>query len=305
MPDPHKYVGAPVRRVEDPRFLLGKARYVADIALPHIAEMALVRSSHAHARIKSIDTNGARRLPGVLAVFTGAEIRTAIRPGRVEMNPEKNPGHKPSDWYALTWDKVRHVGDPVAAVVAENRYIAEDATELVTVGYDPLPPIVDLEQALTDHTNLVHDEYGDNVLQQSDYAAGDPAAALAQAHLVLRERFRTNRHHAVSLEGRACLATFDAATKDLTLWTSNQMPHFVRTILADLLQHPENRTRVIAPDVGGGFGLKSSFFLEDALTAFAAMRVARPVRWVEDRYESFVASIHCKDEIVEAARLYR
>ena len=295
-----KYVGARVKRVEDPRFLLGQAHYVGDIVLPRIAHMAMLRSSHAHARLKAIDTHQARRLPGVLAVLTGADIQDVIRPIRPELDRQKNPGYKACNWYALTADKVRHVGDPVAAVVAETRYIAEDAAELIDVDYEPLTPLVDPEQALEDSTNLVHEEWGDNIHCQADFAAGDPDGAFARADTVVRERFRTNRHHGLSLEGRGCLATFDPSTGDLTVWTSHQMPHFVRTMLAEHLQYPENQIRVIAPDVGGGFGLKFGFFLEEALVAFAAKRVGRPVRWLEDRRESFIASIHAKDAIVEA-----
>ena len=300
MAGPTRFVGARVKRAEDPRFLLGRAHYVGDITAPHMVEMTLVRSPYAHARIKTIDTTAAQAVSGVCAVLTGADLREKIRPLRPELNRELNPGFKTCDWYGLTSDKARHVGDPVALVVATTRYIAEDAMDLVAVDYEPLDPVVDPERALSDSSSLVHEEWHDNVQCQTDFVAGDPDAAFATAHTVVRERFRTNRHHALPLEPRGCLATVDRATGDFTLWTSSQMPHFVRSLLAELLDYSENRIRVIAPDVGGGFGLKGNFFVEEALTAVAAMHVQRPVRWLEDRRESFLASPHAKDQIVDA-----
>ena len=158
---------------------------------------------------------------------------------------------------------------------------------------------MDPERALNMPTSLVHDEWGDNVHCHTDYSAGDPDGAFARAHTVVRHRFRSNRHHALPLEPRGCVATFDAATGDLTLWTSSQVPHTVRSTLADHMSHPENKIRVIAPDVGGGFGLKASLFSEKILTALAAMQLRRPVRWLEDRRESFIGSFHAKDEVIE------
>ena len=300
MAGPTKFVGASVKRVEDPRFLLGRGRYIGDLSVPHMAEMALVRSPHAHARIRAIDTQEARQLPGVIVVLTGADLRDKVHPLRPQLSLEIDPRYKTCDWYGLTWDKARHVGDPVALIIAENRYIAEDAAELVVVDYEPLAAVVDPEQALTDSTNLVHEEWGGNIQNQTDFQAGGPDGVFANAHIVVRERFRTNRHHALPLETRGCLATFEAATGDLTLWTSSQMPHYVRTALAERLQHPENKIRVIAPNVGGGFGLKAHFFVEEALTAAAAMHAQRPVRWLEDRRESFIGSLHAKDQVVDA-----
>ena len=294
-----KLVGARVKRVEDPRFLLGKGNYVGDMTMPRMVEMAIVRSPHAHARITRIDTEKARRMPGVFAVVTGTDLRGKIRPIRAELNPEVNPNYKPCDWYALAWDKARHVGEPVAYVVAENRYIAEDAAEQVVVDWEPLEPVVDPERALKEPTSLVHDEWGDNVLNHTDYVCGDPDGAFAKAHKVVRQRFRSNRHHALPLETRGCLATFEEATGDLTLWTSSQMPHLVRTKLSEYLEYPGNKIRVVAPDVGGGFGLKCHLFGEELLATYAAMQLRQPVRWLEDRHESFIASYHAKDQIVE------
>ena len=295
-----KLVGARVKRVEDPRFLLGKGNYVGDMTMRRMVEMAIVRSPHAHARIKGIDTEKARQMPGVLTVATGADLRGKIRPVRAVLKPDVNPNYKPCDWYALAWDKARHVGEPVAYVVAENRYMAEDAAEQVVVDWEPLEPVVDPERALNEPTSLVHDEWGDNVLDHLEYATGDADGAFAKAHTVVRQRFRSNRHHALPLETRGGVATFDAATGDLTLWSTSQMPHMVRTKLSDYLEYPGNKIRVIAPDMGGGFGLKCNLFLEELLIAYAAKQLQRPVKWLEDRHESFICSYHAKDEVVEA-----
>ncbi len=295
-----KLVGARVKRVEDPRFLLGKGRYVADFKTHELVDMAILRSSHAHARILSIDFSKAREVPGVVAVFTGEDLVGALRPLRADLDPVKNPTYKPCDWFPLARGKVRYVGEAVAAVVATSRYVAEDAAELIEVDYEPLPVISDPEKAVDDTSTLVHEEWGDNVLCSTDFSTGDVEGGFRRAHRVVKQRFRTNRHHALPLEPRGCIAQVEAATGQLTLRTSSQMPHMVRTKLAEHLQYPENQIRVIAPDVGGGFGLKCHFFPEEALTSFAALRLERPVRWLEDRRESFLTSFHAKDEVVEA-----
>ena len=298
-PGTGKLVGARVKRVEDPRYLLGQGRYVGDFKMQNLVDMAIARSPHAHARIRSIDVSKAQALPGVIAVFTGEDLAGSMRPLRADLDRVKNPTYKPCDWLPLTRDKARYVGEAVAAVVATNRYVAEDAVDLIEVDWEPLPVIADPEKAATEKTALVHEEWGDNVLCSTDFATGDVEGAFRSAHRVVKQRFRTNRHHALPLEPRGCVAALEPATGNLTLWTSSQMPHMVRTKLAEHLQYPENRIRVIAPDVGGGFGLKCHFFPEEALTAFAAVRLQRPVRWLEDRRESFLTSFHAKDEVVE------
>ncbi|HZP28212.1 MAG TPA: xanthine dehydrogenase family protein molybdopterin-binding subunit [Acidimicrobiia bacterium] len=296
---PAKLVGARVKRVEDPRFLTGRGRYVGDLKLPRMAAMVVVRSLYAHARIRGIDAAAARRLPGVLAVFTGADLKERLRPLRADLDRVKNPSYKACDWYQVAWDKVRYVGDPVAIVIAEDPYTAEDAAALVEVDYEPLPALVDPEKAVAEKRVLVHEEWGDNVLCHTDFSTGDVDGAFGRAAAVVRERFRTNRHHALPLEPRGCVATFDPIDGQLTVWSSSQMPHMVRTKLAEALDRPENKIRVVAPDVGGGFGLKCHLFPEEVLTAFAATAVERPVKWLEDRRESFLASFHARDEIVE------
>lgn len=294
-------VGARVKRVEDPRFLRGRGNFVSGMKVPGMLEMALVRSPHAHARIVAVDTTKAQAVPGVVAVFTGADLKDRIRPLRVELDLEKNPNYKACDWYPLAWDKVQYVGDGVALVVASDRYTAEDGAEQVEVEYELLTPIVDPDRALADTSNLVHEEWGDNVLNHTDFSAGDPDGAFARAATIVEARFRTGRHHALPLEPRAYLASFDGITEKLTLWSSTQMPHMVRTKLAEHLDFPENQIRVIAPDVGGGFGLKCHIFAEETLVVVASMELGRPVRWLEDRAESLTSSFHAKEEVVDAA----
>lgn len=295
-----KLVGARVKRVEDARYLLGEGRYLGGMSMPGMLEVAFLRSTHAHAKLRAIDTAAARALPGVEAVFAWSDLADRLAPLRADLDPEKNPTYKPCAWTPLASGKVRWAGEAIVAVAATNRYVAEDAAALVEVDLEPLPAVVDPEAALADRTNLVHDEWGDNVLCHTDFASGDVDGAFARAKAVVRRRFRTGRHHALPLETRGCLAHYERVSGELTLWTSSQMQHMVRTKLAEHLGHPENKVRVIAPDVGGGFGLKCHFFPEEAVVAAMAMKLGRPVRWLEDRRESLISSFHAKEEIVDA-----
>jgi aerobic carbon-monoxide dehydrogenase large subunit len=299
MQGPMKMVGARVARVEDPRFLLGKGNYVGDLEMSGMLEIAFLRSPYAHARIRSIDAAAAKAMPGVRAVYTWEDLRAGVTPFRAELDPAKQPTYKACDQTPLAGDKVRFVGEAVAAVVADSRYVAEDALEEIVVEWEPLDPVVDPERALEDRTSLVHEEWGDNVVVEIAFATPGIDERFASAAAVVKDRFRTNRHHALPLEPRGCVARFDEVQGELTLWTSSQMPHLVRTKLADHLRHPENQIRVIAPDVGGGFGLKCHLFPEEVVAAAIARDLRVPVRWLEDRRESFTASFHAKDEIVE------
>lgn len=300
MQGPAKLVGARVKRVEDGRFLVGQGQYLGGMKWPGMLEVAFTRSAHAHAKLRGIDAAAARALPGVAGVFTWDDLSDRLRPLRALLDPEKNPNYKPCDQHPLATGKVRFVGEPIAAVLACDRYVAEDAAALVEVDYDPLPAIVDPEKALADRSNLVHEEWGDNVLCHTDFSAGDVDGAFRAAAHVVKRSFRTNRHTALPLEARGCAAVFERATNELTLWTSNQMPHMVRTKLAENLGHPESRVRVIAPDVGGGFGQKCHFFAEEAVVAALAMKLGKPVRWIEDRREALTSTFHAKDESLDA-----
>jgi carbon-monoxide dehydrogenase large subunit len=295
-----KMVGAEVRRVEDPRVLLGKTRYVDDIRLPGTLVLAFVRSPYAHAGILNVDVSAAKSYPGVKAVLTGADIAEAIRPLRVEYDPARAPTHKSCDWPVLAQNKVRFVGEALAAVLASNRYVAEDAAALVEVEYEPLDVIWDMEKALETGSPLVHEEWGDNVMQVLEAEIGEVSKAFQEADCVVAERFTTGRHTALPMETRGCLANFEAATDSLTVWSSTQVPHVLRSHLAYILDFPEHHIRVIAPDVGGGFGLKAHLFPEEVIAAFLARRLGRPVKWIEDRRENLSASLHAKHQIAQA-----
>jgi carbon-monoxide dehydrogenase large subunit len=293
-----KMVGAEVRRVEDPRILLGKSRYVDDVQLPGTVVMAFARSPYAHAKITQVDVSAAKAYPGVLAVVTGADIATDIPPLRVEYDAVRAPRHKSCEWPVLAHGKVRFVGEPVAVVVAVSRYVAEDAANLIEVDYDPIDTVWDVEKALTTDATLVHDEWGDNLMQEIKVEIGEVSKAFQEADCVVAERFVTGRHLAMPMETRGCVASFEAATDSLTIWSSTQTPHVVRTHLARAINFPEHHIRVIAPDVGGGFGLKAHLFGEEVLAAFLSRRLGRPVKWIEDRREHLTASLHAKHQVV-------
>jgi carbon-monoxide dehydrogenase large subunit len=224
-----KMVGAEVRRVEDPRILLGKSRYVDDVQLPGTVAMAFARSPYAHAKIMQVDVSAAKAHPGVLAVVTGADIATDIPPLRVEYDAVRAPRHKSCEWPVLAHGKVRFVGEPVAVVVAVSRYVAEDAANLIEVEYDPIDTVWDVEKALTANATLVHDEWGDNLMQEIKVEIGEVSKAFQEADCIVAERFVTGRHLAMPMETRGCLASFEAATDSLTIWSSTQTPHVFRT----------------------------------------------------------------------------
>jgi aerobic carbon-monoxide dehydrogenase large subunit len=295
-----KLVGSRVKRVEDPRFLCGKATYVDDVSFPGVVYVAFVRSTHAHARLKNVDVSAAARAPGVRRIFTGDEIDKALKPMGLPFRPEIFPPSvfKQCKWPCLALGKVRYVGEPIAAVLADSRYLAEDAAELVRVDYEELPPVTDPEAAMRAGSPLVHEEFGDNIVMRVAGSAGDIEEAFRGADFVLRERFHTNRHAAIPLEGRATLAKLDS-NGDITLWTSTQTPHLVRSRVADIMRFPEHKLRVIGPDVGGGFGLKCHVFPEEVLTCHFARETGRPVKWIEDRREHLLNSFHAKEDIVE------
>ena len=295
-----KMVGAQVRRVEDPRFLLGTSQYVDDLDLPNSVALAFVRSPYAHARILSIDVNTAQDRSDVQLVVTGADIAEAIKPLRVVYDPNKAPTHKSCDWPVLAQDKVRFVGEAVAVVVATDRYAAEDAASVIDVEYEPLDPVCDVEQALAADAPLVHEEWGDNVMQTLRVEIGEVAKAFHVADCVVSERLTTGRHMALPMETRGCVASFERGTDTLTVWSSTQVPHMLRSHLALVLDFPEHHIRVIAPDVGGGFGQKGHLFPEEAVAAYLARRLGRSVKWIEDRRENLSASLHAKQQAVQA-----
>jgi aerobic carbon-monoxide dehydrogenase large subunit len=293
------YTGRPLRRREDERLLRGGGRFVADLAPPELLQACIVRSPHAHARILSIDTSPARALPGVAAVLTAAELGAANKP-----LPNRFP-HAAMRYYPpypLARDKVHYVGEPVAVVVAESRYLAEDAAQLVEVSYEPLAAVVDMQEALRPDAPVVHDEQGaaDNLAAHFTQQYGDVEAAFAGAHVVVEERLELRKCAGVPIECRGITATVDDLGR-LVVWDATQTPHMIRELLAGMLERAPHEIRVIPPDVGGGFGVKEPFYPEELLVPYLAQALQRPVQWVEDRHENLAASIQERGQVHTAA----
>jgi carbon-monoxide dehydrogenase large subunit len=297
-------MGQPVRRTEDPRFITGRGRYVDDIVLPHMAHAVMVYSPHAHAAITAIDATEARKAPGVLAVLTGKEL-TADGLGTLgpRFMPEDMGGPKGYRTVRtlIATDRVRHVGERVAVVVAETRDQARDAAELVQVDYEPLPAVVSSVAATASGAPLLYDGAANNIsftLRMGDKAKTD--AAFAKAHHVARLHLVNNRLSANTMEPRSAIGAFDPAGQGYTLYTSTQNPHGVRSELAGLiLKVPETRVRVVAPDVGGGFGMKGGLYPEEALVLWAAKRTGRPVKWIAQRSEGLLSDDHGRDQVFD------
>ncbi|MHA6794771.1 xanthine dehydrogenase family protein molybdopterin-binding subunit [Pseudonocardia bannensis] len=279
-------LGRSVRRKEDRRLVTGHGRFVSDLQLPRMRHVAFVRSPMGHARITGVDTAAA--VDAGYRVFTGADFAGVVLRARSAL-----PSYVETDQPVLAWGKVRFAGEPVAAVVAGDRYRAEDACELVEVDYDPLPATV---CAWAAPQVPVHAAAPDNVLLERRFEAGSVEAAFAAAAVVVERELVTNRHAGNPMECRAGVALWDAAERKLTFWSGTQVPHIVRNMLAELLDLPEGNVRVIAPDVGGGFGVKAVLYPEDvALCLIARGMPGVPVKWVEDRVEHLAAATHARD----------
>jgi aerobic carbon-monoxide dehydrogenase large subunit len=287
-------VGARVLRREDPRFLTGQGRYVSDVELPGMLHAAFVRSPLAHARVAEIDRARALELPGVVAVLTVHDLDGLARPLRAR---KSSPGYYECDTEILARDKVRFTGDQVALVVAESRYLAEDGAEAVEVEYEPLQPVLTLEQALADGAPAIHDEVPGNRFNRFETETGDVPGAFASADHVVELEIRQQRYTAVALEGRTAVAAYDPASGQLTAWLSSQVPHIARTGLARHLDLQEARVRVIAPDIGGGFGPKCVLYPEDVAVCAAAIKLGRPVKWVGDRVEDLQSTLHGREAV--------
>ncbi|MCI0395187.1 MAG: xanthine dehydrogenase family protein molybdopterin-binding subunit [Chloroflexi bacterium] len=294
-----KYVGKSIKRVEDPRFIQGKGRYVANLSLPNMAHLAIKRSPYGHARIKNIDTSAAKALAGVIAVFTGQELVD----GGVGALPcgWNVPDIKVPTRYPLTIDKVRHVGDGVAVVVAESPYIAADAVELIEVEYEPLPAVIDAKKAMEPGAPLVHDNLPNNL--SYIWALGNKEETeqlLAAADRVVELDLVNQRLIPNAMEPRACAAQWDAQMEEMTVWTTSQNPHPIRLLLsAFTLGIPENKLRVISPDVGGGFGSKIFHYPEEIITPWVARKINRPTKWVATRSESMMTDSQGRDHVTD------
>ncbi len=292
-----KLFGSSIKRREDPRLITGKGNFVDDVNLAGTTYAAFVRSPHAHAKIKRINTARAKAAPGVVAVLTGEDVKTGGLPCGWLLPGIKLPPRPP-----LAGGKVRYVGEPVAVVIAENAYLAKDGAELVEVEYEPLPAVVDCQKAHDKTAPQLHDEAPAN--ECFDWSIGDREktdAAFKSAATVVSQRFINQRLIPNAIEPRACLASYAPATCDLTLWVTSQNPHVHRLLMAAfVLGIPEHKMRVISPDVGGGFGSKIFVYNEEVVVAFASKLLGRPVKWTAERRESFVNDAHGRDHATEA-----
>jgi carbon-monoxide dehydrogenase large subunit len=291
-------VGASVKRAEDPRILTGTGRYVDDVTLPGMLHAAFLRSMIPHGRIVGVDVSDARALPGVVAVYTGADLQARTKAGVAGSAIGLNmmPGLSSPSYWPLAVDKVRFVGDPIALVIAESRYVAEDACELIVEDVEPLEPIATYEHALDPSRPALFDDIGNNIALEGELALGDVDAAFAKADRVLRTSLSVHRHQPVPMETRGSVASWDPGAKKLTFHTSTQSPHMIKLLMAPRLDIPTDDIRVLADDVGGGFGLKNCLFREDVAVAAASIDLGRPVKWTEDRAEHLLAAGHAREE---------
>lgn len=289
-------IGASVKRKEDLRLLKGQGRYVADLRLPGMLHAAVVRSPHAHARLGPIRASAAMAVPGIVAVITASDIGPV---GHIPMRLGARPSLVACLQPPLAVDKVRYVGEPIAVVIAASRYLAEDAMDLIEAEYEPLPAVADARLALEVGTPVLHEAMGGNLVDRLHTETGDVVAGLAGADRRIRERFTVQRHTGVPLETRGLVASFDVGPGVLTLWGVAKVPHFNRTVLSELLNYPEHLIRFVELEVGGGFGVRGEFYPEDFLIPWAAMRLGRPIQWVEDRREHLMATNHSRQQLHE------
>ncbi len=291
-----RLVGARVKRREDPRLVRGLAHYVDDIRLADTLHAAILRSPHAHAHIKSIRVEEASKVPGVVAVVTGRDVREKI--GVVPVAAQ-NPTLRVPPHTVLAVDKVCFVGEGVAAVVARDRYAAQDALDLIQVDYEPLPVVSDPEKALDPASPVIHSEWPDNTAFRWGLKQGNLDRAFRDAYRIVKQRLVHQRLAPIAIEGRGVLARYLPGEEELTVWSSTQIPHLLKTQLSLMLRLPENRVRVIAPEVGGGFGSKLNVYAEEALVAYLSQRLNRPVKWIEERRENIQATIHGRGQVGE------
>jgi carbon-monoxide dehydrogenase large subunit len=296
-----KLVGEPVRRREDPRLITGHGTYVDDIKLPGMLHLAIARSTHAHARITKIDASRAKAAPGVVLVMTGHEVKAW---GDVVPNASELPGRMEARHYPLADGVVRYVGEGVAAVVAKDRYQARDAAELIEIEYEDLPVVVDARKAMEPGAPILHPEFGTNVcivIPVGDKEKTDQA--FRDADVTIKQWMVNHRLIPNPMEPRGVVATFDPGPETLTVWSSTQVPHLLKSLLSPNVRIPEQKVRVIAPEVGGGFGCKIDIYAEDIITSLASIHLGKPVKWIEERSESFMATIHGRDihAVVELA----
>jgi aerobic carbon-monoxide dehydrogenase large subunit len=300
------FVGQPIERREDTRLLLGQGQYIADIELPGMLHVVFVRSDHAHAAINAIDISAAANAKGVLLVLTGADLVRELPTLR------DNQAALPKKWTSivkhkilnprqplLAIDRVRHVGEGIVAIVAESRMEALDAAELVSVEFKPLLAVLTPAEALREGAPALHQHLGTNLIGSFEIEKGNAATALRDAPRSLRKTIRHHRYAAMPMECRGAVSAYDLRTDSISIWSATQVVHWVRREIAATLGMPEFRIRCIAPDVGGGFGVKGHVYPEELIVAFLARKLRRPVRWIEERSEHFLASCHSRDQVHE------
>jgi carbon-monoxide dehydrogenase large subunit len=298
-----RQIGRPLTRNEDPRLLTGRALFVDDVELPGLLHAAFLRSPHARATIRSIDVAAATARPGVVAVITADDLGAYWQPGPLLVPPPpiKDMVFRQRCQVPLARGEVRHVGEPVVMVVADSRYVAEDAVGDIVVDYEPMPAVVDLHAALMPGSPRVHADLPDNIAAEVHQAKGDYAAARAKAAHLVRRSFVYDRGASNPMETRGIVAEWDHKADKLTVWDTTQAPVFIRNGLAAMLGLSERQVRVVAPFIGGGFGPKMMmFYPEEVLVPWMALRLGRPVKWIEDRLEHFTATTHERSQIHEA-----
>ncbi len=300
-------LGTSIKRREDPRLITGQATYVDDMKMLNMLHMAVLRSPYGHARITSINTEEARNHPGVIAVYTAEDLKGKVGniPVAVALPPyiDKGMGRRGP----LAEGKVRFYGDPVAIVIADDKYTARDAIDLIDIDYEPLPAAIDLEKAMQPDAPLLYEEYGTNVALPIHPPTDDIdkvfADVVANGGIIVKGRLTNQRVAPAPMETRGVIAEYRKSDKMLNIWSSSQIPHLLRNYLAEQMQLPQHQVRVVVPEVGGAFGCKLNIYPEEALAAFASMQLGKPVKWIEDRSESFSSTIHGRDQInyIEAA----
>ncbi|MFN0072462.1 MAG: xanthine dehydrogenase family protein molybdopterin-binding subunit [Chloroflexota bacterium] len=303
VPQP-RLLGTPIKRREDPKLITGGATYVDDLQFAGTTYLAILRSPYAHARVRSINTTAASQAPGVISVVTAADVNEGITgPLPVLIPMSAFVDGKSPERRLLVTDKVRYVGDPVVAVVAESREQARDALALIEVDYEPLDAVVDPELAILESAAVIHEQFGTNVAHRQTRITGEVDSVFANAARVVKTRVINQRLLPAAMEPRGCVADFKRVMKgsgQLTLWASTQVPHSLRTHMANALGLPESAVRVIAPEVGGGFGNKIDLSPEETLACVMSKRLERPVKWIEDRRENLQAAMHGRGQVQEA-----
>ena len=298
-----KLLGAHVKRKEDPGLITGVSQYVADIAMPGMQHVAFVRSPHAHARVRGIKSAAAAKLPGVVAVVTGQDLKAHFAPIPTATVSAEGGGAAEikvgRQHYPLSLDRVRYVGEPVAAVIGTSPETAMDAAALVEVDWEPLPAVADAFAAMADGAPQLFDDAPKNIEHGTTIKAGDPDAAFAKAHRVVKQRMNSQRLSGIPMETRAVLAAPDFASGGLTVWATHQAPHVLRGGLADALRMPQNQIRVICPEVGGGFGVKFGTYPEDVTVAALARLRKVPLRWIESRVEHMTGTTHGRAQVTD------